>query len=38
MAYVQMFRPQDQVRFTQFPVGGDPGNPEWGFNWFISQL
>lgn len=40
MAFVQMFRREDQVRFTQSPIGGDPknpGSPEWSFNWLIPN-
>ena len=27
MALVLMFRPQDKIRMTQSPTGGDSGNP-----------
>ncbi len=37
MAYLQVFRGEDRIRFSQSPNGGGPGNPAWDFEWFVPD-
>jgi hypothetical protein len=38
MAYAQVFRKRDQIRYSQSPIGGGGGNPAWDFQFLVPSF